>query len=67
MSNRAAQLVSVNIGRPKASPHRSKYVSSSVFKTPVEGTLKINEIELERDAQAGLGANHDYWRKLLVH
>ena len=46
MSNRAAaRLVSVNIGRRKASPQRGKNGSSGIFKTPIEGTLRIDEIE----------------------
>jgi MOSC domain-containing protein YiiM len=56
----AARLVSVEIGRPKASPRRGKNVSSGILMTPLEETLRIDEIEeLDGDAQANLAVDRD--------
>jgi hypothetical protein len=62
-----ARLVPINLGRPKILPHQGKNAQSSVFKTPVEGTLRIDGIELEGDAQVDLSADRDCWRKYLAH
>jgi len=35
----------------EALPHRDKNVPSGIFKTPLEGTLRIDEIELGGDAR----------------
>jgi hypothetical protein len=43
----------------EALPHRDKNVPSGIFKTPLEGTLRIDEIELGGDAQADLAADRD--------
>jgi hypothetical protein len=67
MSNEAARPVSVNIGRPKALTHRGKHVPNGVFETPLEGTLRMDKIELEGGAQADFGADRDRRRKHLAH
>jgi MOSC domain-containing protein YiiM len=61
VNNEVARLVSVNIGRPKPLPDRSKNAPSSIFKTSLEGMLRIVEIRLEGDAQAELAADRDCW------
>jgi hypothetical protein len=42
-------------------PDRSKNAPSSIFKTSLEGMLRIVEIRLEGDAQAELAADRDCW------
>ena len=55
------------------------FVTTAIFKQPVEGRVKVNELNLEGDAQADLrvhggwskavyaypGEHYDYWRKEL--
>ena len=48
----AGKLVSLNVGMPKPLPYRGKTVPSGIFKTPVEGSLRIDWMELEGDTQA---------------
>ena len=63
----AGKLVSLNVGMPKPLAHRGKTVPSGIFKTPVEGPLRIDWTKLEGDAQADLVAHGGPNRRVYVH
>ena len=50
--NARARLVSLNVGLPRPLDYRGRVVQSGIFKTPVEGTLRIDETRLQGDDQA---------------
>jgi MOSC domain-containing protein YiiM len=49
---REAQVLSVNVGRPREFEHQGKLASSSIWKTPVEGPVRARGVNLEGDDQA---------------
>ena len=75
------RLVSLNAGKPKPLPYRSRTVQSAFVKLPVEGPLRLDNNGLEGDAQADLvghgGPNrrvcvyplehHRYWAERIGH
>jgi MOSC domain-containing protein YiiM len=48
------QLISVNIGQPRKVPWRGKQVSTSIFKSPVDGPVMARHHNLDGDRQADL-------------
>ena len=73
------KIVSINVGRPRNVEWRGKIVSTSIFKEPVAGPVRLQRLNLAGDEQADLsvhgGANkavyvypsehYAYWRKEL--
>jgi len=51
------RLVSLNVGEPRPLAYRGRSVPSGIFKSPVEGPLRLCQTGLEGDAQADL-KNH---------
>jgi MOSC domain-containing protein YiiM len=49
-----AQIVSVNVGLPREVEWRGRTVSTGIFKEPVEGRVRLRELNLEGDGQADL-------------
>lgn len=47
-------LLSLNVGRSKPLERRGRFVSSAIFKTPVEGDMWLSQTGLEGDEQADL-------------
>lgn len=56
------KLLSVNVGKPRSFDYRGKRVRTGIFKSPVEGRVKANEMNLEGDRQADL-RYHGGWSK----
>jgi MOSC domain-containing protein YiiM len=49
-----ARLISVNVGLPREVPTGRRIVETAIWKTPVEGRVKVRGINLEGDRQADL-------------
>jgi MOSC domain-containing protein YiiM len=57
------KLISVSVGTPQiVDAGDETYVTTAIFKKPVEGRVKVNELNLEGDAQADLRV-HGGWSK----
>ena len=73
------KVISVNVGLPRDVIWKDKSVTTSIFKDPVEGRIKLRYLNLDGDRQSDLtvhgGANkavyaypsehYDYWRREL--
>jgi MOSC domain-containing protein YiiM len=49
-----AQIVSVNVGLPREVEWRGRTVSTGIFKEPIEGRVRVLELNLKGDGQADL-------------
>src|SRR5271154_5637208 len=47
-----AQLLSVNVGRPRAVDNRQRSVLTAIWKAPVEGRVPVRGVNLDGDEQA---------------
>lgn len=65
--NTRARLVSLNVGMPRSLDHRGRVVQSGIFKTPVEGPLRIDETWLQGDDQADKVGHGGPNRRVCVH
>jgi MOSC domain-containing protein YiiM len=73
------RVVSVNVGMPKTRIWQGRYVSTAIFKEPVEGRVPLRRLNLDGDTQADLtvhggrdkavyaypSEHYDYWREEL--
>lgn len=73
------RVVSVNVGMPRTRIWQGRYVSTAIFKEPVEGRVLLRRHNLDGDAQADLSVHggrdkavyaypsehYDYWREEL--
>jgi MOSC domain-containing protein YiiM len=73
------KLLSVNVGLPKQLDWRGREVRTSIWKTPVEGRVRVNWLNLEGDQQSDLSVHggphkavyaypsehYDYWSREL--
>src|SRR5215204_4207842 len=74
------RIVTVSVGTPQIVKTATEgFVSTAIFKNPVEGRVRVNELNLEGDAQADLsvhggcskavyaypGEHYDFWRNEL--
>ena len=48
------KLLSVNVGRPRIVTWKGTQVSTSIFKSPVEGAVDVRKLNLRGDQQADL-------------
>lgn len=72
-------IVSVNVGLPRQVEWRGKTVTTGIFKTPATGSVRLDDLNLDGDAQADLtvhggvdkavyaypGEHYSYWRREL--
>lgn len=49
-----SRIVSVNVGQPREVPWRGEVVSTSIFKKPVAGRVRVAGVNLDGDRQADL-------------
>lgn len=73
------KLLSVNVSLPKEVSYRGKTVRTGIYKDPVEGRVRLRELNLDGDGQADLVGhggiykavhgysteNYDYWKREL--
>ena len=48
------KLISVNVGKPRRVDYDGRRISTGIFKDPVQGTVRVGELNLEGDKQADL-------------
>ena len=48
------RIISLNVGRPRTVPCGDREVTTSIFKSPVQGPLLLRRLNLDGDAQADL-------------
>jgi MOSC domain-containing protein YiiM len=72
-------IVSVNVGRPREVERRGRRVRTSIWKDPVEGSVRVRTLNIDGDAQSDLSVHggpekavyaypsehYDYWRREL--
>jgi MOSC domain-containing protein YiiM len=56
-------LISVNVGLPREIDWRGRKVRTSIWKTAVEGRVRVNRLNLEGDRQSDLSV-HGVRRRL---
>jgi MOSC domain-containing protein YiiM len=73
------KLVSVNVGLPREVEWRGRSVTTGIFKSPVEGRVRVRSLNLDGDRQADLSVHggptkavyvyptehYEYWRQEL--
>jgi MOSC domain-containing protein YiiM len=72
-------VISVNVGMPRIVEYHGEPVATGIFKYPVDGTVKVNDLNLAGDGQADLSVHggarkavyvylsehYDFWRQQL--
>jgi MOSC domain-containing protein YiiM len=72
-------VVSLNVGRPREVEWRGRLVRTSIWKEPVQGTVRVTSLNLDGDAQSDLSVHggpdkavyaypaehYDYWQREL--
>lgn len=56
------KLISVNAGKPRSIAYNGKRVRTGIFKSAIEGQIKVGELNLDGDRQADLRV-HGGWSK----
>ena len=49
-----AQVVSINVGKPKTHNWKGDIVTTSIYKNPVPGSVKVNYLNIDGDEQSDL-------------
>jgi ferredoxin-NADP reductase/MOSC domain-containing protein YiiM len=62
-----AQLLSVNVGRPREIAWRGKIVYTSVWKQPVEGQRLVRRLNIDGDAQGDLHGHGGEHRAVFIY
>jgi MOSC domain-containing protein YiiM len=71
------KLLSINVGLPRKIPWQGKVVRTSIFKSPVSGTVRVSKLNLAGDQQSDLSVHggihkavyaypsehYEFWRK----
>jgi len=63
----AARLVSVNVGLPRDIAWRGKTVHTGIWKSPVQGRVKVRLLNLDGDGQGDLGGHGGPNRPVMVY
>jgi MOSC domain-containing protein YiiM/ferredoxin-NADP reductase len=61
------KVISVNVGQPQEIPWRGQMVRTSVYKTPVDGRVRIRKLNFDGDAQADLIGHGGEHRAVMVY
>ncbi|GBE64290.1 sulfurase [Mycobacterium sp. MFM001] len=61
------RLVSVNVGLPKDVPWRGKTVHTGIWKTPVDGPVRVRRLNIDGDGQGDLAGHGGEQRAVLVY
>lgn len=61
------QLLSVNVSLPKDVSFKGKTIRTGIFKEPVQGTVKVDKLNLEGDGQADLMGHGGEFRAIYVY
>jgi MOSC domain-containing protein YiiM len=74
------KIISINIGLPREVSWQGKIVSTGIFKSPVDGSIRLRTLNLDGDGQGDLsvhggvtksvyaypGEHYDFWRQELT-
>ena len=63
----AARLVSVNVGLPRDIAWHGKTVHTGIWKSPVQGRVKVRRLNLDGDGQGDLGGHGGPNRPVMVY
>jgi MOSC domain-containing protein YiiM len=61
------KVLSVNVGMPRLVEYHGEPVATGIFKEPVKGRVRVNEINLEGDAQADLSVHGGFYKAVYVY
>lgn len=61
------RVLSVNVGLPRLVEYHGEPVSTGIFKEPVEGLVKVGELNLEGDRQADLSVHGGYYKAVYAY
>jgi MOSC domain-containing protein YiiM len=61
------KVLSVNVGLPRLVEYNGEPVATGIFKEPVEGRVKVGELNLEGDGQADLRVHGGYYKAVYVY
>ncbi|MBA2736372.1 MAG: MOSC domain-containing protein [Pyrinomonadaceae bacterium] len=61
------KVLSVNVGLPRLVEYRGEPVVTGIFKEPVVGRIRVNELNLEGDGQADLRVHGGYYKAVYVY
>jgi MOSC domain-containing protein YiiM len=62
------ELISVNVARPEAKwVWQGRVVETSIYKTPVEGPVRVGRLHLEGDQQADLRSHGGEWKAVYAY
>jgi MOSC domain-containing protein YiiM len=61
------KVLSVNVGLPRLVEYNGEPVSTGIFKDPVEGVVKVGELNLDGDRQADLSVHGGYYKAVYCY
>jgi MOSC domain-containing protein YiiM len=61
------KVLQVNVGQPRQAPYRGKLVWTAIYKEPVDGPVRVGELNLEGDKQADLRVHGGYFKAVYVY
>jgi len=61
------KLVSVNVGLPRGVPWLGKAVQTSIWKSPVEGRIRVSKLNLDGDRQSDLSVHGGVDKAIYVY
>lgn len=61
------KVLSVNIGLPRIVEYHGEPVSTAIFKDPVEGAVRVGDLNLEGDRQADLSVHGGYYKAVYAY
>ena len=61
------KVLSVNVGLPKIVEYNGEPVLTAIFKSPVAGTVRVGETNLDGDRQADLRVHGGYYKAIYVY
>jgi MOSC domain-containing protein YiiM len=61
------KVLSINVGLPRIVEYHGEPVATGIFKTPVSGTVKVGDLNLEGDRQADLRVHGGYYKAVYVY
>jgi MOSC domain-containing protein YiiM len=61
------RVLAVNVGLPRMVEYHGEPVSTGIYKDPVEGAVRVNELNLEGDRQADLSVHGGYYKAVYVY
>jgi MOSC domain-containing protein YiiM len=61
------KVLQVNAGLPRLVKYKGQMIATGIFKEPVAGQVKVNEMNLEGDRQADLRVHGGYYKAVYVY